>query len=1122
MLSAIGDKIVSIIASLIAKLWEWFYYPFRDLHSFKSLIYGKSGDVNLAFGIFSSNEIKYIYEPGIEITSVLGAIAIIIGIIFYGMRFASNGVNPSNRTQFLEFLKDIIIVGILFANLSFFYQLILSVNYSIVDLFNNSNKELIELKNTIDDGPGVLGNLVINLCLLGLSVWANFYYMMRKLTIMLLVILGPFMIALYLIPQTRGITMGWIKELVGTISVQAIHAFLYWAVAIMSIGESGISGIILYIIFIPVAEALKHLFGLGGQMHGVMNKAGAMMGGAALMGMAGSIKGALNGKSVGETIRNLAGRRTGNGEGAEGEGKKGILANAGTDIGSTSNAEKMLKAGEIFSKAGKAAFGSAGAIAGSVMGPMGSIIGATAGSQAGGFVTGLAGRTGMAAGTFAMNRLQKGMKGFKDGSKGILNAENKASEKLANSIADVQTGEWAKENKDKFMKDMKERFPDAHESSINGLWDKELSGKKAEFLENARSTIGDIRKQSGNRANAKSLVNAATKNLTKDWAKNNREQFIKDFDKNSPLPANASEMEKQAHAQRREAAWNQAVNQKQNDFNSAATNVASSLTNGSDQNLSFINKDKFSEALARTISGNATPSRGDMQSVRNAVKGVKQEQLFSGKTMNRPFLTSQIASNETNRQRNAFIQGEISNGSSAEVAEMKWNDQAPSVFASNLKNIEQTMPKNFSLDNRIIQNSGARFTGAVAKGITSGIVSASGIKEASKFMADTKAGAFLTTSVSAIGANLSSARVDGGIIRNTLSPLAQGISGGIQNRSIKEVMVGASNAASGFKETAIKPITQGLIEGSNAAGSHVASNVIEKQAGFKNGVAFASGIVGGVNGYRRGASIGMKINPYNNAVNSQIREVSQIAHMAESIQDSHGNSIISSGAIKLVTTNDQSYIQVRDKTGHNQIVSRFGSGDSSLRKGEVIYQDLNVMNDSLVHGSSAYRLDSGGGRVPLNRQINVNPNQLLGNRNTPNSPRVVQEVQSYNQQVDSGQFFADDIAATAKNIRMVVTKNNSFLVGEDSNGKDYRLSPYGRGDARLSDVQVREVECTIRNRKIVKGDYFYKDENGNPLDNYTSSLTPSDLVPTRQNKRYIHRAQGELMRNKSLVDSLGR
>lgn len=266
----------------------------------------------------------------------------------------------------------------------------------------------------------------------------------------------------------------------------------------------------------------------------------------------------------------------------------------------------------------------------------------------------------------------------------------------------------------------------------------------------------------------------------------------------------------------------------------------------------------------------------------------------------------------------------------------------------------------------------------------------------------------------------------------------------------------------------------------------------------------------------------MKINPYNNAVNSQIREVSQIAHMAESIQDSHGNSIISSGAIKLVTTNDQSYIQVRDKTGHNQIVSRFGSGDSSLRKGEVIYQDLNVMNDSLVHGSSAYRLDSGGGRVPLNRQINVNPNQLLGNRNTPNSPRVVQEVQSYNQQVDSGQFFADDIAATAKNIRMVVTKNNSFLVGEDSNGKDYRLSPYGRGDARLSDVQVREVECTIRNRKIVKGDYFYKDENGNPLDNYTSSLTPSDLVPTRQNKRYIHRAQGELMRNKSLVDSLGR
>src|SRR5690606_21251587 len=154
-------------------------------------------------------------------------------------------------------------------------------------------------------------------------------------------------------------------------------------------------------------------------------------------------------------------------------------------IGSTSRAERMLKAGEIFSKGGKAVFGAAGAIAGSPMGPVGSIAGSTLGFSAGGAIGGVAGRAGMAGAELVADRAKAGFKAGKNKFDGLKNAEAHADEKLANTLADKETSQWAGENKDAFLKDIKERFPDATDREINQMWDKQVASKQSDFLEKA-------------------------------------------------------------------------------------------------------------------------------------------------------------------------------------------------------------------------------------------------------------------------------------------------------------------------------------------------------------------------------------------------------------------------------------------------------------------------------------------------------------------------------------------------------------------------------------------------------------------------------------------------------------
>lgn len=1107
------NLIENAIKSLIEQMYKWFVEPFKDIHTLRDLIYGQDGTEEYIFKTFKENEIFNVYVPGTTTTSTIAAIFILIGIVYAGTRISSSGLNPSNRTTLIEFLKDIFIVGIVVANIGTFYEIIFKVNGALVNVFAGTEDSLTDFSTRVASngfGDAILGWIVIQLVLLGLALWANFYYMMRKLTLLIFMILGPIMMALWLIPQYKAITIGWMKEFTGTVFVQTIHAMTFWIVASISINQNNfIPSVILYVIFIPVAESVKSLLGLGGQMNSTLSKVGAGFGIASLAGMAGAIKGAVGDQSLTGALKEAyQGVKNSSGEKDE-NGKPTVGANTGTDTGTTSRAEKMLRAGQITSKAGKAVFGMAGSIAGSPVGPAGAIVGGSAGMLVGGGIGGLSGRVASATAMGIGNRFKKGVEGAKDEAKKLT--DSVGMDDLAESMAQQDTNAWISKNKEGLEKDLNKRYPEASDKRLKELFNHDVAQKHKEHKTNALNTLQGIQAKDDFHGNAAELAEKSANNLTSAWAKENKaNEFTKMKDENPNITGNEQS-----------AKWNKKLNGKKQEFLQIANDTASDMSNGLNLEHSSINKENYAGQLANKVFDNektrfkmnnqglseseidvkfdkthGQQKQAYISAINSASDGVRGQTLMNKGHINRDHFASMMATNMTAKDKDGQIAQMISDGFTPEEANKHWDTVGKQRnYAANYGKVKENL-SNYAPGKVVIPSStgGQIFKGVttVAGGTTGFVKGFTGFNELSGFLSDTKLGKAVNLGVEGIGA---------GVALNQLN-MEQAIS------ESPNIAIAGTEAAKGFISMGVGGTSSGVQQFTESLSEeHVPQNLIGKQNAFKNVVAFGSGMIGGVRGYQNGSNFGMKHNPYNNLVRQESAEVSEIAQMA------------TKGTVQLVTSGEQSYIQARDKTGKTQIVSRYGSGDSSLNKGEVVYQDLNVQDGAIVPkmidgtNSSAYMVDSGGGKIPLNRSINVNPNRLVSNRNVPVQTPV--DVQPFNHKVDTGQYYVDDIVTNSQQIRMVSERNRSYIVAKDNRGFEHRITPYGEGDTRLNVGETVYTDCRVSNRRIkTERSYTINEQISTEVDvDYKTSVDPNELVPKKPNPRLNQRNERENMRH---------
>jgi hypothetical protein len=1370
-----------------------------------------------------------------------------------GMRISSTAINPASRTYYIEFLKDLAIVTVVFFNLDFLYDFIFMINSSIVDIFYESREGAGLDFITSVSGNGIIGAIVVGIIVLFLTLWANWYYMMRKLTLLILMILGPIMIALYLIPQFKGITVSWFKEFVGTVFVQSIHAILFWIVALITvtnaeegsnIGEAliNIESVILYLIFIPTGEAIRSLLGMGGGMNSNMSRAGAMFGMSALAGVYGSIKGALDKNNNSSVMGALKGAKDGASNvnrTTEQANEESVIkdatmaANAGTDSGTTPKADKMLKWGDVGSRAGKAIAGSAGSIGGAAIGgPMGSMAGATMGFVAGGVTGGLAGRGSKALTDLAAKNLKEGKNSFTNTWGEMKDPLKTNQEDVANLLADKETADYENEFKPSFVENAQKDFPDLDEEGIEQLWQDHKEGVHAKNLSNARNLVRKSTGKDGKLANAQSLANSGASEMTNRWAKENKDTFDKEYDSMNPLPDNATSEDIQQHEDNKAKAWDDRVASQKNSFQNIANQTANELKDesmGSDivskedfakryaNNLQendkqdfiaeyqrqnptakmedaesayslakrnnaknnfvkaytsdnpntgekqaedlynmtqgvtfkddfvnkamdkasdnhksqmektfdtalpyikkedrdgfikdyqsnidpsasreeagelydsakdtgskqmfmknqsftpskemrdkaskdydlaqqyavgdkagfieaykgenkntneqdagnvfnmtrgasskndyinkamgqassshnnmmdksydsvmsyeddkegfinnyraninpsatqeqasaiydsaknagskqqFMNKNKFVPTqamqdkagkeydLAKRYSGvdnkesfvqayqaqhphatkeqaevlfdraNSSSTGGQrsyLSATRNSIDGIKPESVFNkgaNQTVNRGYLTNQLATAKTQQDKGNFIEQQVKNNVPESVANQKWMEQEKGVFQNNLSHFDQQLPQTIPMKQQIRKSDTMQKAMALKNASTSFVGNATGVTPIAKAVKNT-----------AIKSSLAS------------QSFKQGYDDGSQQVLESPENTSFNDTLGNKLVTQTKAVSSGISQGISNVGNNLQPDpetAREKQGSFQKAVAYTGGLVGGVKLYQKAGNIASRVNPYNKVTNatnkSGVYEGSEIRQMATQV-DEQGQSYIPEGNIQLVSTPNQSYVQVKDSAGQQRIVSRYGAGDSALKQGQAVYQDLHVDDrGGLKTANNPYMYDTGGSKIATNRNMNINPNKLIAtNRPQPVNPVVTQEVTPYNAKVETGSFTKQEAMNATENIRLVVTKNQSYMVGTDKGtGEDVRISPINPGDTRLDVNDVREAHYTVRNKRFNLNSVM--DNKGNKVD-YSPRKEVDDYLYSPRNPRVQQREQFENQRYKRI------
>lgn len=625
----VGGLLIHMVKALLAPI-----YGFMD--TIPVIVFG--GDKSNLDFLYAKNAVTNVLDTGMPVMFKFVAFCVLVSVVITAAKYSATTLNPNNRTALIEYAKDLMIISICLWHLDFFYNFIFDLNSWIILEFKealgnfNPDQQIPLLKNGLADNKTITELsmkdhkndymfIIFGLFIeAGLMIWANFYYLMRAVTLYVLMLLGPVMVGMWMFPQKKQQTLYWIREFMGAVLIQAIHAITLWLIITLIGGaQNPIIKLILLAMFIPVGEIVKSFIGLSTNASAGIHRAGTMMGMGALASVAGLVKGVRDDYRNSKAKPDDKGDKEKTKEDADNP-KDTLGANLGTDVGTTSRAARMLKAGQIGSSIGKAAGGLAGMTAGAGLGPGAMVAGSQVGSALGSAPGAVAGRSVAAVGEGAValgkhigSSVKKGADTYSN-----LNGESYpelTDEDIAQDLATKDFENWKADNPDSAVASrLKQAFPGASDAEIAKKVAKTNSDQMSRFSNQRKQDLQNMKKAATPYGNARDLVNAATNAFQKGYEADHKDTFM------SQLPENMSAEEKEKH-------WNDHLNTKVQGFRNhaeqAATKAGAMPVDAKDKqgnNLfdkSYVNKDAFASRLA-------------LGKVGKAVEDVKGETLESG------------------------------------------------------------------------------------------------------------------------------------------------------------------------------------------------------------------------------------------------------------------------------------------------------------------------------------------------------------------------------------------------------------------------------------------------------------------------------------------------------------
>ncbi|MDA2627242.1 hypothetical protein PDQ36_29235 [Bacillus cereus] len=1310
----VGGLVIHMVKALLAPI-----YGFMD--TIPVLVFG--GDKSNLDFLYEKNAVTNVLDTGMPVMFKLVAFCVLVSVVITAAKYSATTLNPNNRTALIEYAKDLMIISICLWHLDFFYNFIFDLNSWIILEFKealgnfNPDQQIPLLKNGLADNKTITELsmkdhkndymfIIFGLFIeAGLMIWANFYYLMRAVTLYVLMLLGPVMVGMWMFPQKKQQTLYWIRELMGAVLIQAIHAITLWLVITLIGGaQNPIIKLILLAMFIPVGEIVKSFIGLSTNASAGIHRAGTMMGMGALASVAGLVKGVRDDYRNSKAKPDDKGDKEKTKEDADNP-KDALGANLGTDVGTTSRAARMLKAGQIGSSIGKAATGLAGMAAGAGLGPGAMVAGSQVGSALGSAPGAVAGRSVAAVGEGAValgkhigSSVKKGADTYSN-----LNGESYpelTDEDIAQDLATKDFENWKADNPDSAVASrLKQAFPGASDAEIAKKVAKTNSDQMSRFSNQRKQDLQNMKKAAIPYGNARDLVNAATNAFQKGYEADHKDTFM------SQLPENMSAEEKEKHwndhlntkvqgfrnhaeqaatkagampvdakdkqgnnlfdksyvnkdafasrlalgkvgkavedvegetlesghqnmgqvgalvgastaafkkaysadhkagfmkqfpadtpQQEKEAAWNKHLDQKVQGFQNHAQQAAESAGIVQQKDgTNYANKKAFASHLSQQLQKNPGLNAMGISSVagiQKAVNGVKTHGLTSGNGSQKAKQVSNVgnlvqASTESFKQgyaaeQQASFMKNLSPTMSQPQKEQAWQShlnekgnefkavaqqaavqagampvQAKDTSGKSLHNqsyinkdafasqLTKGLQSHASLGT-VSQQVGSGITSAIQGVRSHGVATGGAINKAVYAATQTQASiahagdlsvaeiersyADASTSVANIAQSAGKMSIPTsavGRMTQQSTKLGMSVMEGAKHLMLADRIDTVSNAyfsaASAVQQSGGNAV-QRVISGTTAAvNTSLGGNAAERHYNVTKGLSYASGVIGGAGAYQATARMVSKHNPYNSAVRTEAKEIQEIQQMVPTTTDHTGAQSVVKGAVRLVTTNNKSWIEAKDASGMTQVVSRYGSGDSSIRSGQVVYQDLNISDGQLTQyrngakASPAYIQDSSGGKININRSINVNPNQLVGNPNhrpLQQKPVFNEPPLTVNHKVDNGHFYMSDLDQGGyKNVQMVVERDRSYMVATTTDGTVSRISPFGKGDTRLQENQRIERACEVKDSSIKPREEILVTQTQDEVVRTETHLNlsehdPQNLIPFAPNPRLAQR-----------------
>jgi hypothetical protein len=167
------------------------------------------------------------------------------------------------KTSLMEGLKDIVFTGVMLAIFPGIFEILLELNFWIVETFSYSNSFLQNygLTNSKVLSTESMAGFLISSMFLSIDVYINITYLVRAIVISFLYVISPLMAVSYCWgPEQKRLYFGYMRELVGNIFMQSFHAItMSFFAGYDSLNMSSLEAIAATYCFIPITQLFRSL-----------------------------------------------------------------------------------------------------------------------------------------------------------------------------------------------------------------------------------------------------------------------------------------------------------------------------------------------------------------------------------------------------------------------------------------------------------------------------------------------------------------------------------------------------------------------------------------------------------------------------------------------------------------------------------------------------------------------------------------------------------------------------------------------------------------------------------------------------------------------------------------------